>query len=58
VATAQAAYAFAPAAFGLLREAAAAAGPAAEGAAVFLAAVAVKCLAISALLIGRTPRAQ
>jgi len=57
VATAQAVYAFAPAAFGLLREAASAGGlPVHEGSAVFLAAIVGQGLAIAAFLIGRRPR--
>jgi hypothetical protein len=49
VAIAQGAYAFAPASFGLLREVLEASGPAA----VFMAAAAIKALAIAAFLAGR-----
>jgi hypothetical protein len=55
VATAQAAYAFAPAAFGLIREFAPVAGGADAGAAplVFAAAALGQGLAIAAFLLGR-----
>ena len=52
VATAQAAYAFAPAAFGLLRPAEGAAAPM-----LFAAAIAIQGLAVAALLAGRRPAA-
>jgi MFS family permease len=60
VAMGQASYAFAPAAFGLLRQASAQGGAtlSAEGNAVFIAAILIKLLAIAAFLLGRRARTE
>ena len=58
IAVAQASYAFAPAAFGLIRASGPAFGPIQSGAApcVFIVAALLQCLAIGALMVGRRRR--
>ncbi|WP_041801901.1 hypothetical protein [Rhodopseudomonas palustris] len=58
VAIAQASYAFAPAAFGLLREFAPSATAAGAAPALFIAAALIQTLAIGALLAGRRCRSS